>query len=83
MAHAYKNKGKILCEMGNYEEAFQCCEEALNISPTMAAAYAVKAEINNRIARNEEALRVCKSAIEQGIEDDNLYYEKGEAEYAI
>jgi tetratricopeptide (TPR) repeat protein len=78
-AQSLVGQGNILFNQGKYEEALLALDEALNIDPGLATAWASRAGTLINLGRNEEALQAAENAISLDSQYSVAWYNKGAA----
>jgi tetratricopeptide (TPR) repeat protein len=74
-AYAWSNKGLALQNLGKYEEAIRCYDEALEINPKYAYAWNNKGDALNGLGKFQEAKHCYDKAFEVDPKTVNAWYE--------
>jgi len=76
-ADAWYNKGVALGDLGRYDDAIRCIDEALKINPRYAEAWTGKGSASGNLGRVDDAIRCFDEAIRINPGDAKAWNNKG------
>ncbi len=74
---AWKNKGIVLCSLGEYNDSLEDFDQAIKIDPKYALAWYNKGLALNQLGRYDESVQAYNKAIEISSKNADFWYDKG------